>query len=410
MIGRLIVAVGLVLAGALLTQPGLVLIGAVTVFVVLVMDLWSRYGLRDLDYERDLGPGRAVWGDECEIRLRVWNRKLLPLPRFVSDDYVDDGLAVVERPLLRSEVAGQGLLRNGWSLLWYERIVRHLHVRAQRRGVFHFGPVRLEVSDLFGREVGREERDLPATFTVLPRTVPVHTEPPSRAPLGTRRARHSLFQDPALFAGVRPHQPGDPARQRHWRATARLGQPVSKRFEPAHEQVVVIVLDAQTADGPHWLPVYDEERLEALGVAAASLARAALAAGNACGIAAAFRTGGERWLSYLAPRADRAQLTRIAELLARMGPFVSASFEDLLAALPPRVPPGATLLTLSSRSPRSYMAALERLRASGFEVRHTALGPAALATARTLRARHIPTAIGELAPDWRTADALTIGG
>jgi hypothetical protein len=56
------------------------------------------------------------------------------------------------------------------------------------------------------------------------------------------------------------------------------------------------------------------------------------------------------------------------------------------------------------------MAALQRLRASGFEVRHTAMGPTAKATARVLRGRHIPTAIGDLAPDWRTADALSIGG
>jgi len=409
-IGRAVLAVGLVLVGAVLSQPGLVLIGAVTLFVVLVMDIWSRYGLRDLDYERDLGPARAVWGDEVRIGLRVWNRKPLPLPRLVTDDYVDDGLAVVERPLLRSEIAGQGMLRNGWSLLWYERVVRHLHLRAERRGVFHFGPVRLEVTDLFGREVGREERELPATFTVLPRTVPVRSEQPSRAPLGTRRARSSLFVDPALFAGVRPQQPGDPVRQRHWRATARLGQPVSKRFEPANEQVVIIVLDAQTADGPHWLPVYDEERLEALGVAAASLARATLASGSACGLAAAFRTGGERWLSYLPPRADRQQLTRVGELLARMGPFVSASFEDLLGALPQRVPPGATLLTLSCRAPRTYLGALLRLRSSGFEVRHLAIGPTASATARVLRARRIPAAVAALEPDWRTAPSVTVNG
>ncbi|MGZ3588842.1 MAG: DUF58 domain-containing protein [Candidatus Limnocylindrales bacterium] len=406
MAGRMLLALGLVLLGGGLDEPGLVLVGAVTLFAVAVMDLWSRYGLRALDFSRDLGSARAVWGDIVEIRLRVWNHKPLPLPRLISDDYIDDGLAIVERPLLRSEVAGQGLLRNGWSLLWYERVVRHLHLRAERRGVFHLGPVQLEVADLFGRDVGRETRDLPGTFTVLPRTVPARPELLAHAPLGDRRARSSLFHDPVLFAGVRPYQPGDTARQRHWRATARLGRPVTKRFEPSHERQVVIALDVQTSDGPHWLPVYDEERLEALGVAAASLARAALAAGDACGFAAAYRTGSPRWLVYLPPRSGAAQLPHIAESLARMGPFVTAPFEQLLAALPQRVPAGATLVTVSARSPRGYLGALRRLHASGFEIHHVALGPAGPAAARALRARGIAAAAADLAPDWRTADGL----
>ncbi len=410
MIGRIGLALGLVLFGAAIEQPGIVLVGAATLFAVVVMDVWSRYGLRGLEYTRDLGRGRAVWGDETEVRLSVWNRKPLPLPRVVTDDYVDDGLEIVERPLQRSELAGQGLLRNGWSLLWYERVVRHLHLRAARRGVFNLGPVRLEVADLFGREVGQERRELPGTFTVLPRTVPVRAEVPARAPLGRRRARSSLFQDPSLFAGVRPYQPGDLARQRHWRASARLGRPVTKRFEPSHEQQVVIALDVQTTDGPHWLPLYEEERVEALGVAAASLARMILEAGGACGLAAAFRTGTPRWLVYLAPRTGAAQLTAIAEMLAYMGPFVSAPFEDLLAVLPQRVPAGATLISLSARPPRAYAAALRRLRASGFEVRHVALGPQGPAAVQRLRALGIAASLGRLEPDWRTAEALSTLG
>ncbi len=400
-------AVVLVLVGASLALPGVVLIGVVSVVIVLTMELWHRHGLDGVSYSRDLGTGRAVWGDEVEIRLTAWNAKLLPLPRLTTDDQVEGGgLEVVEQPLTRSDVASVSILRSRWSLLWYERVTRHLHVRAIRRGVFNLGPVRLEAADLFGREVAYEERELPGTFMVLPRSVPVVTALPSQAPLGIRRATQSLFHDPALFAGVRPYQPGDAPRERHWRASARVGRPLTKRFEPSHERQVVIVLDVQTGPGPHWMPGGDETLIEVLAVAAASLARGIVAAGDACGFAAAIRAGAPRQFSYIPPRAGAQQATRIAALVARIGLYVAAPYEHALAAVALRVPPGTTLVTVSSRLPLRYLATQRHLVQSGFVVEHVAVGPHAAAAVATLRRAHIPAVVGHLEPDWQHADAF----
>lgn len=411
MILLLALAVLFVLLGASLALPGVVLIGVVTVLVLLTMELWHRHGLDGVTYERDLGTGRAIWGDEVEVRLTAWNAKLLPLPRLTTDDLVEGGgLDVVELPLTRSDVAGVSILRSRWSLLWYERVTRHLHVRAVRRGVFELGPVRLEAADLFGREVAAQERPLPGTFTVLPRSVPVVTALPSRAPLGVRRATQSLFHDPALFAGVRPYQPGDAPRERHWRASARTGRPLTKRFEPSHERQVVIVLDVQTGPGPHWLPGVDETLIEVLAVAATSLARSIVGAGDACGFAAAIRAGAPRQVSYIAPRSGPQQATRIAALVARIGLYVAAPYEQALAAVALRVPPGTTLVTVSSRPPTRYLATQRHLVRSGFVVQHVAVGPGAAAAVATLRKARIPAVIGHLEPDWRRADVLVTTG
>ncbi|HTS15872.1 MAG TPA: DUF58 domain-containing protein, partial [Candidatus Sulfotelmatobacter sp.] len=320
------------------------------------------------------------------------------------------GLEVVELPLTRSDVAGVSILRSRWSLLWYERVTRHLHLRAIRRGVFELGPVRLEAADLFGREVAALDVPLPGTFTVLPRSVPVVTTLPSRAPLGMRRTHQSLFHDPALFAGVRPYQAGDASRQRHWRATARTGRPLTKRFEPSHERQVVIALDVQTGPGPHWLPAVDENLIEVLAVVATSLARSVVAGGDACGFAAAIRAGAPRRLSYIAPRSGQQQATRIAALIAQIGLHVAAPYEQALAAVALRVPPGTTLVTVSCRPPTRYLATQRHLVRSGFVVEHVAVGPDAAATVATLRRARIPAVVGHLEPDWRRADAFVTTG
>jgi uncharacterized protein (DUF58 family) len=403
-----ILGLALAIIGALLAAPGLILLGGLTLLSRWLTTLWSRYGLRAVSYQRRLGSDRAVWGDEIALDVDVWNGKLLPLPLLLADDFATEGLAVQGRRLAASDLPGRGSLQNSWSLLWFERVIRHLRIEARRRGAFSFGPVRLTVSDLFERGTNSEERDLPATLIVRPRSVPVRSREPARAPLGSTRSRISLFHDPALFAGVRPYAAGDPLRQLHWRASARLDRHVSKRFEPVHERQVLLVLDLQTVEGPHWLMLYDDEMVEGLCVAAASLARRLLRDGAACGmLAGAQLSGGGQW-TYLAPETSRGQLGRIDDALARMRPIITAPFETLLDAVPRRLRPGGTVVTLGVRDPSAWAGRLRRLQQMGYRTEHVALGASADEHASLLRKLGLRSRMGELNPDWRRADALVL--
>jgi len=403
-----VLGLALAIVGALLAAPGLILLGGLTLLSRWLTTLWSRYGLRAVSYQRRLGSDRAVWGDEVALDVDVWNGKLLPLPWLLADDFATDGLTVQGRRLAASDLPGRGSLQNSWSLLWFERVIRHLRIEARRRGAFSLGPVRLTVSDLFERGTNSEERDLPATLIVRPRSVPVRSREPARAPLGSTRSRGSLFHDPALFAGVRPYAAGDPLRQLHWRASARLDRPVSKRFEPVHERQVLLVLDLQTVEGPHWLMLYDDEMVEGLCVAAASLARRLLRDGAACGmLAGAQLSGGGQW-TYLAPETSRGQLGRIDDALARMRPIIAAPFETLLDAVPRRLRPGGTLVTLGVRDPSAWAGRLRRLQQLGFRTEHVALGASAEEHATLLRKLGLRSWVGQLDPDWRRADALVL--
>lgn len=405
-------SVGLVLigVGAVFSAPGVILVGSLTILTSWLTTLWSRRGLHRVRYERRLPQDRALPGDEVELIISIHNDKLLPLAWLQAEDFVTEGTRMRSRHLERSDRPGLDVLRTIWTLAPYERVTRHLVLNAERRGLHQFGPVRLEVADLFGRESAVEEYASSALLVVRPRTVPVRITSPEVAPIGARRARTGLHEDPALFAGVRPFQVGDPRKRIHWRASAKLGQPVSKRFEPATLRESVIVLDAQTTDGPFWLMAFDEDILEGIVVAAASLCRTILADGGGCGLAVNAWTATTSRVAFVAPTTGDAQLARIDDTLARMSPYASAPFASLLATLPMRFGPGANILALSSRDPHASLPAERRLAASGYAVTHIAYGPERAAWAALARRAGITAMTAALDADWRTSDSLELAG
>lgn len=400
----------MIIAGFGLSAPGLILIGGLTLLSRWLTTLWSRHGLGSIAFERRLATDRAVWGDEVPLEVEVWNQKLLPVPLLVVDDHVTDSLKVAGRHLGASDRPGRAILSNSWSLLWFERVVRHLSIDARRRGLFTFGPVRLTVSDLFERGTNSEERDEPAQLLVRPRTVAVRALEPARAPLGASRSRVSLFTDPARYAGVRAYQPGDPIRRIHWRATARLGEPVSRRYEPVNERHVLLAIDFQTVPGPHWLMLFDDEQVEGLCVAAASLSRRLLAQGAAVGLLLGTQlAGGRRW-AFVPPSSSNGTLGRIEDVLARVQPIITLPFESLLRVVPRRMPPGATVMLLGARDPQPYLEPMRRLARSGYAVQHVALGDELAAIRAAVADAGVPARTATLDPDWRNADALVVGG
>jgi len=325
---------------------------------------------------------------------------------------VTEGLTIRERPNLDrdTERIGGRILHNAWALAWYERVIRHFHLDDLRRGVYEFGPVRVRIRDILGRDAVTDELEMPASLVVSPRTVPVRHGRADTSLLGDRRARQSLFADPALYGGVRPFQPGDSLRRVHWRATARLGEPVSRRYEPARGREVVLAIDVQTIEGPHWELTYDDAAFEGLCIGAASLARRMLADGASVGVAAASFTGTPQRFAWLAPQASASQLARVGALLARIGPISSSPFGSMLTWLTHRVAPGATILVLSVRDPRGHLPALRRLVRGGYSVELIAGGEHAALHASTARTAGIRAAVSSLTPDWEHADAFVMGG
>lgn len=406
----LLVAGALLVIGVLGSAPGVILLAVLTVMTAWLSTLWSRHGLAHVTYRRHLANDRAVWGDRVDLDVAVENRKTLPLAWLRAEDFVTDGLEIVDHPLASSGRYGFSVLQNVWSLGSFEQVVRRLRIDATHRGRLQFDAVRLTVADLFGRDAASREVELLDTLLVRPRTVPVRTARGAVVPLGARRAVRGLIEDPSLFAGVRPFQAGDSRRRIHQRAFARTGRPLSKRFDPSTARQIVIALDIGTESVPDWSLAYEEDLVESLAVAAASLARRLIADGTACGVAFNGWTYSLARVGFVAPRAGGDQLVQIADQLARMSSTPSVPFERVLASLPARLAPGTLVLTISSQDPLRFAPALRRLRASGYEHRHVSLGPAAVAHATRARLAGLDAVAGALDPDWRTSASLNLAG
>ena len=78
------------------------------------------------------------------------NRKILPLPWLEVEDFVSEGALFTDHGLEPSDQQGFAILRTTWTLGWFQRVTRHLHIVADRRGIYDYdhrphprrGPVR----------------------------------------------------------------------------------------------------------------------------------------------------------------------------------------------------------------------------------------------------------------------------
>ena len=183
---------------------------------------------------------------------------------------------------------------------------------------------------------------------------------------------------------------------------------MSKRFEPATVRETILALDIQTDDGPYWMMIYDDELLESLLVAAASMSRYVVEEGGACGLVANGWSGSMRRTAFVRARSGQPQLGAVLDVLARLSVFASSPFELLLRELPTRLEPGTAVIVLSVRNPRPVLALEHRLEASGFPVTHVAYGPNATAWADLARRAGLTARTARLDGGWRNSQRLDL--
>jgi len=402
-------AILLLLAGVFLDVPVAIVLSIVVLLLEIVRAMWARLGLERVTYRRRLERDRMTWGEEIPTTIEVWNRKRLPLAWLRADDEASQGVVVRERTLV---IGGGGgpVLRNAWTLSPFERVTRQFHVSAERRGVYELGPVGLTVGDLFAREAASDQRPVMDRFLVRPRTVPTAALHRRDTWGGQDRARAGLTEDPSRFAGIRDYAPGDPLRRIHARASARLGRPVVKRFEPSRDREVLLALDVQTVDGPVWNAAWDDEEVESLFVVAASLARSLALERAAFGLSAAGYHGAESRFAYLAVSEAPGQLERVFDLLARLSSHPSAPFDRLLGMVARVVRTGTTVVIVTARDPTAYVPWLRRLERAGCRVVVVACGRDAPADAGRVRRAGLSARSVRLDGPWRTARGLAVTG
>lgn len=264
------------------------------------VDAWGAPRAKDLLFSRAIG-GPLRFGRPVAVRLRLaWRPTGAGRVRGATTVFWTDGApaeAVTRQP-------------SGWLRLaaGAPPVCADYQVRPRRRGPVHWsGPLVAAPSPVgLWRTVVRA--DGITTRTVYPGAASAASDP------GDRLAGRALGTGDAglEFDGVRPYLDGEDARRIHWRASARRDQPVVRLLRPERGRRLLLAVDAGRWSAQA-LDTSGITRLDAFTAAALEVAAAALAAGDAVGLALLTSPGP---VHPLAPRPGAAALRPLATALA----------------------------------------------------------------------------------------------
>ena len=336
--------IALVLFGlAAVTREPVVLIAAAAALAGWGVSFFTaRTALIGVEVEIELAPARMVAGDTFTARILIANRKPLPMPWLEMRLELPEGI--------EPEPSEPGMPRTsvgaGFSPRAHERVTLTFALRAAQRGAYELGPIRLRSGDWLGFTQVDATAELRPSIVVYP--MPLSVVDHHRAslrPLAETATKRGLLPDPLRFRGVREHRSGDPRKEIHWKASARLGSLQTKVYEPATSLDAVFLVNVATYD-QFWIQA-DPEQAELVISATAELVRLAAEAGRQVGLV----TNGIDNVTHERPRSALGRgprpLTRSLEILARLGPYASNSPESVFLRERGRLPWGATLVCIT---------------------------------------------------------------
>jgi len=388
----------LILGSIILRQPVLVVVGLLVITLGLIPDLWYRFCLSGVVVSRTFSTRHAQIGDEVILTLTVENRKLLPLPRIEIQDEVPETGVTIRGAFLETSVKSlRAQLVNILPLWAFQRVTRRYRMRCLTRGIYAFGPMRVESGDPFGFLEREAQIEAVERLVVYPLIVPVERLGlPSHAPFGERKAPRRFLEDPLRVAGVRAYALGDEPRRIHWKATARAGSLQSKVYESSTYHTLALFVDVRVRDDQ--ILSYDAERLELALCTAASVATWGVENGYAVGLYAngtlaeiddpaplhqlteveeesdSLRLAriilATSVQPRLAPSTHSGQIVRVQETLARLIPYFAGPIADVITREEARLPFGSTVVYIGSAPALGVpgVVALDRLRRRGHAV------------------------------------------
>jgi len=257
-----------------------------------------------------------------------------------------------------------------------------------QRGAYAVGPIRLRGGDWLGFTVAeRTDHNAQQVVAYPPPLAVRDRQLPSLRPLAELAVRRGLLPDPLRFRGVREHRSGDPRKEIHWKASARLRELQTKLYEPATSLDAVFLVNVASYE-QYWIQA-DPEAVELVISASADMVRIAANAGRQVGLV----TNGLDNLTHERPRSALGRgphsLTRSLEILARLGPYAVNSPEAVFLGERGRLPWGATLVVVTPKITTGLASAMLALRRAHHRVLAVSVAPAEEVIAAHLRARGV---------------------
>jgi uncharacterized protein (DUF58 family) len=219
--------------GLLIPEADLVRVGVLLAFLPVVSAVTTLRPRNRLSCARRLDPPRATVGQPVAVTTRVENASRLRTGVLLAEDITPSALGSPPRFVL-DEIEPGGL-----RVLSYQ-------VRAQARGKFTIGPLRVRFADAFGLvETGRSV-GASSAVVVTPRIFPLPQLTGQGSQLGEGEgaiaAISAIGEDDA---GARAYRHGDGLHRVHWKSTARHGKLMVRAEERQCRQSASVFLDTR---------------------------------------------------------------------------------------------------------------------------------------------------------------------
>ncbi len=358
--GLLILLGGILLAAWAHLTPVVVLLSFVFGAVGLCR-LWSRFSLNGVQCERQLSDNRVFPGESVELKLRLVNRKLLPLPWIQVDDEVPLKLLADSRDFEAGKKPGTGLISKKAALLWYTGVNWTQELKCAKRGYYPVGPITITSGDIFGLYPRISIKPMDAQIIVYPVIFPItRLGIPSLYPVGDTRADRRIFEYPSRTIGIREYTPQDSLRRIHWKATARHQNLQVKIFEPTTTLNVAIFI---AIDSFHYYGTFHEDDFELALSAAGSIASYISEQGSPVGLFANTCQADSGQPAVILPGGS-GQFLNILEALAKTTPSASGPFETFFQDEGTGLPWGTTFVFIVSRPSASLVNMLNEFKES----------------------------------------------
>jgi uncharacterized protein (DUF58 family) len=331
--GVIKIIVGLVLFFALVRADfGLALPAAGVLLIACGTDLWSRFASSRLKLDMTLDRDRVFPGESLTLTVELQNLKILPVwvelelpsPRHLGN-----------RPIPTEEMGNP--LRGQTRLLSWEKSRRDWMLFAERRGVSSLGPAQISAGDLLGLCKRTRNQDEAREVIVFPRRLQLKTlDVPFQEYFGAHTAQGPV-EDPAWYVGTRDYTGSRPAKNIHWKASARLGVLQEKLYEPTFQRKVLFILDTGDYLSQDYIPEQGEVisaasaadfefMIETLGTLAAALAET----GASFGLVTNAPLAGGKQRHILPSGRGPEHLGNLLETLARIKEGTPANLGELI--------------------------------------------------------------------------------
>jgi len=339
------------------------------VLMVLQSALFSLTNLRKLRYTRRFSRSTAYEGEKVELIEVIGNAKFFPVPWLRVESRISPFLQFGRKGMGEErEIAAQQYHRSVFFLGPMNQVTRHHEVTCLKRGHYEVGSVALTCGDLLGMSSKSKQLSIPCELDVYPRLLSEEElSTPSTRWQGDLAVRRWIMPDPFLTAGIRDYRAGDPQRDIHWRATARMGTLQVKVRDYTADPRMVVVLNVQTTES-QWgdLMDYEQEGIEQGIRIAATLCMRALNAGVEAGFASNACLSGDKGTGktvMIPARRSQAQADILLNAMARLVIHREVSFPTFLESLP--LDRGMDVVILSTYDSEEIRAHMERLTRNG---------------------------------------------